>query len=284
MGIPFPLQAIVLFMGQANMSHLDNGKVHVAIDLSHGGAIAEIRPSDSSENLLNAYDAGRYLQQSLYGDNEGGRWNGRPWPFNPVQGGDWRNEPSRVVWWSNDGIVIQVQTQPRDWGGRGETPCIMESWISLEGSLIKVRFFFRYEGNTPHAPRHQEVPALFVRSDLDRLVYYAGTSPWAGDGLSAKRPVALEQAGHGESIVFSESWVAFVDASQRGIGIYKAGARQATTYRAGPAGTAAATSYVALLDTFALTPGQRQDYTVYLRPGTLDEIRASFRELHLGGH
>ncbi len=52
-------------------------------------------------NLLNNADVGRLIQQSYYGIDKAhyplGNWSGSSWGYNPVQGGDKVNNPSRIV-------------------------------------------------------------------------------------------------------------------------------------------------------------------------------------------
>ena len=66
------------------------------MNLSAGGAIGWFSASRSGSNLLNTFDHGRYVQQSFYGDADGSDWNGKPWRYNPVQGGSWKNEPAQI--------------------------------------------------------------------------------------------------------------------------------------------------------------------------------------------
>jgi hypothetical protein len=48
-----------------------------------GGAVSWLGRGGSGENLLNAFDCGRFLQQSYYGIEDGSDWNGKPWRWNP---------------------------------------------------------------------------------------------------------------------------------------------------------------------------------------------------------
>jgi len=83
-----PVQAV------ENWHYLDNGEVRLGVNLNAGGCIGWFSVSGSQDNLLNAYDVGRYVQQSYYGDEDGSDWNGKPWRYNPVQGGSWKNRAS----------------------------------------------------------------------------------------------------------------------------------------------------------------------------------------------
>lgn len=68
-----------------------NGNVYTKVDYEDklpAGAIATVE----SVNLINTNDRGRYLQQSYYGTDQApfvmGDYNGVPWNYNPVQGGN----------------------------------------------------------------------------------------------------------------------------------------------------------------------------------------------------
>jgi hypothetical protein len=60
---------------QEHWTYLDNGKVRLGANMDAGGACGWFSHSRSSDNVLNTYDHGRYLQQSYYGDTD---WNGKP--------------------------------------------------------------------------------------------------------------------------------------------------------------------------------------------------------------
>jgi hypothetical protein len=261
-------------------SYLDNGAARVGVNVDHGAAIGHL--SVAGSNVLDSADTGRYLQQSFYGDHLGGSWNGQPWPFNPVQGGSSDGIPSPVTEFCNDGVTLYAKTIPMDWGNTGPTPCVMEEWITMLGDVAMVRFRFEYQGAWDNTPRHQEVPALFVRRDLEHLTYYEGNEPWTGGALTSILPNRLETDGN-QYISFDEPWLAYLDANDWGMGLYKRDEDEATCYRYGDMGAEHATSYFAFLDTFGLTTGLVHEYTVYAKIGSLTELRAAFLQLHQAG-
>jgi hypothetical protein len=55
---------------------IENGSLKVGVDPDRGGALCWLGRGGSGENLLNAYDCGRYIQQSYYGEEDGSDWNG----------------------------------------------------------------------------------------------------------------------------------------------------------------------------------------------------------------
>ncbi len=261
-------------------SYLDNGTARVGVDLDYGAAIGHF--SAGGVNVLDSNDSGRYLQQSYYGDYVGGSWHGEPWNFNPVQGGSSDNEPSPVTEFCNNGTMLYAKTIPQDWGGTGLTPCVMEEWITLEDDVAVIKFRFEYNGDWDNAARHQEVPALFVKRELEHLTYYQGSSPWTGDTLTQILPYDLETQGN-QYISFTEPWLAYLDGSDWGIGLYKRDEDQATCYLFQQIGDGSATSYYAFLDTFALTPGMVHEYTLYAKIGALADLRPAFAQLYADG-
>jgi len=261
-------------------SYLDNGVARVGVDLDYGAAVGYF--AVGGVNVLDSNDSGRFLQQSYYGNQLGGSWHGSPWPFNPVQGGSANGDPSPVTAFCNNGSTLYAKTTPMDWGGTGLTPVVMEEWLSLDGDVAVVRFRFEYQGTWSNDARHQEVPAVFVRRDLEHLAYYQGNAPWTGGALTSILPNQLETQGN-QYIHFDEPWLAYLNASDWGLGLYKRGEDAATCYRYKSIGQSSATSYFAFLDTFALTPGLTMEYTLYAKIGTLQELRAKFRELFQQG-
>ena len=82
--------------------YLDNGVVRIGIDKSRGACIGYFAESKTRRNLLNNYDEGRFIQQSYYGRPDGSKWNGKPWVYNPVQGGYAKGKSSRLLKFSRD--------------------------------------------------------------------------------------------------------------------------------------------------------------------------------------
>jgi hypothetical protein len=78
----------------------------------------------------------------------------------------------------------------------------------------------------------------------------------------------------------TEHWAAWVDDSDFGIGCYVPAARQLTCYRFGNGDEdQGACSYLAPIDTIAVTPGFEKTWDVWLTPGTTAVIRDRFRQL-----
>lgn len=271
---------LLVFLGfsdlllSAEWVYIDNGNVRIGVDKSRGGCIGYFSSSDSKENLLDHYDTGRFLQQSYYGDPDGSHWVDKSWVYNPVQGGSYQNQPSKVKQFDHTSDSILVKTTPRNWaGGQLLEDVEMTQNITLTGHLAKIQFQMNYGGTKIHQTRHQELPAVFVRPQYKTLVTYSGDSPWSGKDLVRKEP-----GFPNETITMTENWVAYVNDDDSGVGIYVPGVQDATCYRYQEPNSAC--SYVAPVRSFALTPGLQHKYTVYLTCGSLEEIRERFQALH----
>ncbi len=249
--------------------YLDNGQVRLGVNLAAGACIGWFSASGSAENLLNAYDVGRYVQQSYYGDEDGSDWHGKPWRYNPVQGGSWKDEPARVLETRSDATTLYAKTTPRHWGTGAFTPeCLMEQWLRLDGGLARLKFKMTYSGEKAHAPRHQELPALFVTPRLDTLVF-----------VDPEEKLVRKQPGFpNEYIQVGAPWCAWVDATDNGIGIFMPHTTQATCYRVRN-GNKGDCSYMAPIQTFALNPGLVFEYEVVLALGSLEQLSATFAPL-----
>ena len=255
--------------------YLDNGHVRIGVDKSRAACIGFFGESKTKRNLLNHYDEGRFVQQSYYGAADGSDWNGRPWVYNPVQGGNYQGKKSRLLEFTRDEAkkTIFAQVEPLSWASGMACPeVMMEVRISLDETVARIRFRMDYAGKDQSVVRDQEMPAVFADADLPNLVY--------SDGGKLKRRVPQWPNERGTA---SENWVAYLDDKDWGLGIYTPGTENFTCYRfkgdgkAGPAGSAC--SYVAPLRRFSLQTGMTVEYDVYLSIGSLKEIRERFASL-----
>lgn len=151
----------------------------------------------------------------------------------------------------------------------------MEASIRLDGPVAYIRFGFDYRGEAEHAPRHQELPAVFVDAAYPNLVRYDGDEPWTGGEVARNVP-----GWPNEGARATEHWAAYVNDEDKGIGVFFPGTSDLTAYRfegdgtQGPEGSAC--SYFSPLRTFAVTPGLEFEYDVYLTLGTVETIRERF--------
>lgn len=256
---------------------LSNGEVKIGVDLTSGGSIFWFSELPADRNLLNHADRGRFIQQSYYGKTDGSMWAKKPWRWNPVQGGDYKGKPAKLVDSKETKTELYVKSIPVNWaGGQDLEDCRMEEWITLRGKMAEIRFRFSYAGQETNPPTHQEMPAVFMDHALTDLVCYTDDKPWTGGALRKDVP-----GWPNESRKITESWAGYVGPDGRGMGVYFPGTTQVTCYRyKGPNGpTGSGCSYFAPIRTLAITPGFRNEYKIYLTIGTADEMRSRFGEI-----
>ncbi len=255
--------------------YIDNGALRLGVDLSSGGSVFFLSESTTKRNLLNHYDRGRFIQQSYYGDEDGSIWNGKPWRWNPVQGGDWRGKPARVLEQKHDADSLFIKSVPVNWaGGQDITDVALTQTVQLKSQVAHIHYTMTYAGKNTHQPRHQELPAVFVDYALPNLVMYTGDQPWTRAELTRVVPGWPNQTQHAD-----ERWAAYVDDHDWGIGVYfPDSSKELTTYRfegaTGPTGSGC--SYFAPVRTLGITPGLHFTYDVYLTIGRLDDIHTRF--------
>ncbi len=262
----------------ADWLYLDNGQVRLGVDRAAGASIGFFGESATGRNLLNHFDKGRFIQQSYYGAKDGSDWNGKPWRWNPVQGGGWRGEPARTLAFTNTATTLYAKTLPRHWATGVDLPeVVMEEWLALTNRVAHLRFRMTYGGTTNHPPAHQELPAVFADLALANLVYYQGGAPWTSGTLARRVPGWPNEYAKG----LAENWAAFVDERDWGLGVHFPGTTEVTCYRApgkpGPSGSGC--SYLAPIRTLAITNGFKLEYDVFLAVGTVEELRDRFRSL-----
>jgi hypothetical protein len=268
--------AVLSFITQAGFAgqweYLDNGTVRIGIDKSRGACIGYFARSASGRNLLNNRDEGRFIQQSYYGAPDGSRWNGKPWVYNPVQGGHWKGKKSRLLEFNRNEKhkTLSARVEPLSWASGIACPeAVMSIKVALEGAMARIGFRMHYTGKDQSSVRDQEMPAVFVDAALANLVY-------AENGKLKRRvPGWPNERGRAP-----ENWLAYLDEKDWGIGIFTPGTEMFTCYRfkgnggKGPSGSAC--SYVAPLRRFSLQKGIKIDYEVFLTIGSINEIRDRF--------
>ncbi|MFM7056119.1 MAG: hypothetical protein ACKO2P_04260, partial [Planctomycetota bacterium] len=193
---------------------LGNRSLRVGLLQSSGGAIGWLGTPASGQNLINHFDRGRLVQQSWYGREDGSDWNGRPWRWNPVQGGDWKGKSARITARQTSETTAFIRTQPLHWATGTPVPtAAMEQTLKLDRDILHIRFRFHYSGDIAHPPRHQELPAVFVNPRLRHLVIAKGDSPWTGAKLTRSQP-----GWPNEYLELVEPWAAWVDDTDWGLG------------------------------------------------------------------
>ena len=214
----------------AKLSFLDNGEVRIAMDLALGGAVTFLSSKDHRGNLINSADLGRQIQMSHYsgpwpfevGDKKPNpAWAGLGW--NPIQTGDCYGNPSQVIEHRNDGKELYIKCIPMQWPlNKVPGDCIFETWTTLEGPVIHMRYRCtnRRTDKTAYRPCSQELPAVYTISTLSRLMSYTGSKPFTQDKLTHvtndwRKPWPWTR------FVATERWAALVDTNGWGLGVFK---------------------------------------------------------------
>ncbi len=273
------LTAMALLSGafaHAKVEYLDNREAKIGIDMNGGGAVVWFSAGKGS-NVINHFDLGRCVQQSYYGDADGSNWNGTPWIWNPIQGGDWKGKKSKILDFKKEKNSLYVKTVPTHWAtGKPVDTCVMESWITLEGDVAKIRYKFEYTGKVGFKARHQELPALFTDAVLDSICFR--------DKEGALQRVKNIPEGN-QYVKTPRHWAALVGGKDgRGVGMYFPGTEEITYYRRAQAAwktgdEGPACSYFAPIRTFAVKPGLVFEYEIFLKIGSVEELEKTFDAL-----
>ena len=258
---------------------IDNGELRLGVKRSSGAGIAYLALGATGSNVINHWDRGRLVQQSYYGAKDGSMWDKQPWRWNPVQGGGWKHEPATVLELKVEKTSLYAKTMARHWATGAELlDVIFEEWIALTGKVAHVKFGMTYSGTNAHPKIHHELPAFFVEPQYETLLVYQGTSPWKGEPVHRSKP-----GWPNESRMFTEHWAAYVDANEFGVGAFVPAAVELTCYRFGDGKREhGSCSYFAPLKRFAVTPGMKFKYDVWLTIGNATEIRERFERIAKG--
>lgn len=270
---------------------LDNGTVRVRQDLTRGGAIAYISKSVVDRNIVNIADEGRYVQQSYYaGSNlnrqaEGQSPSWSPWPWNPIQVGDYARNRAQILDYANTSSSTYVKCIPMLWDMNNRpAEAEMEQWTELQGNVVKVRNRITcHRTDTIYGEglsRHQELPAVYPISALDQLYSYFGNAPFSNAPVTNTAVVNLSSGFWGvyQNNMVAESWMAFVDGTGWGLGVYSPITKDFLAGRAGSPGgeaTSGSTGYIAPIKAEAFYKNTVYEYEYALIVGTVSEIRSA---------
>jgi hypothetical protein len=262
---------------------LKNDVMEIRCDLTRGGSIYYLSPSDKSLNLVNTHDEGRYIQQSYYAgyernrQSEGQNPNWSPWPWNPIQAGDCYGNKAEVLDFYESADSLYIKSTPLLWDMNFEpAECDFEQWITLNGNVAHVvckLTTLRTDNLWPSNNRDQELPAVYTIGDLSRMVTYKGDKPWTNDEVSE-----IFHNGPPWTNWFNpEHWAAYVNNNYWGLGVYN---EMCTEFLGGFAGAnrwgntyAGSTGYISPLNKAAIGKNTIFGYDYYLILGTIDEIR-----------
>lgn len=280
---------------QTNELSVDNGTLHLKVDLVRGGAINYLSESGSTRNLVNIHDEGRYIQQSYYAGNpinrqsEGQSSSWSPWPWNPIQAGDAFGNRAQILDSSVDGNTIYVKCIPMHWDMNNKpAEATFEQWTTLEGNVLKVHnkmTCFRTDtiyGATTY--RNQEFPAVYPISSLSKLHSYFGDTPFTNDTMVTPSVVNLSSGFWGRYMDVTENWMAFTDNNDWGMGVYCPGSIEQLAGMAGSAGgeaTSSGTSYLSPLKDVGLEKNDVLEYDYYIIIGDVTTIRSKVYDLRV---
>ncbi|MHB8403635.1 MAG: T9SS type A sorting domain-containing protein [Bacteroidia bacterium] len=265
----------------------DNGIIKIQLDLTRGGAISYLSNSDSSNNLVNIHDEGRYIQQSYYAGNpvnrlaDGQNPSWSPWSWNPIQVGDSYNNRAKILAFWKHSDTLYTKCTPMLWDMNNmPAEAEMEQWSVLDSNAIKVHCKLTcHRTDNIYAENvidNQELPATYFISTLDNLYTYMGNSPFSSAALSNPALVNLSSGFWGKYNGVNEHWMAFVNSSNWGVGVYN---QDCTYFLAGISGstggndTSPSTMYIAAIENAILNKNSVFNYDYDIILGTVNQIR-----------
>ena len=282
----------------SKLYYLENDRFKIGIQLSWGGGLNYIEDKNCTVsglgNLVNRHDTGRLIQQSYYGTSGNkeytpGEFNGSKWVYNPVQGGDKYGNSSRLIDVEVKLNSVYIKSQPQDWSLNGQiTPSYMENTYTLTEEFIRVDNRFVDFSGWQHGYSHQELPAFYTVSYLDRFVWYSGADGWTGGELSERKHLNFwGDSRYADECRFfvneknTETWCAWVStADDFGLGLYVPNIDMLYAGRYNYNGTKSPledpTNYVAPLVTLRMTSFVPIEYSYLITAGSTEEIRSVF--------
>lgn len=255
--------------------------------------------TSSSVNLINAHDTGRLVQQSYYGTGsypyEPGMYGEAVWNYNPVQGGNLYNEASKIVDIKVTSNEIYIKCRPLDWAKEKQyiTPSYMEAWYTLENGMMRATCRFVDFSGYPSVTTTQELPAFYCVEPLNDFVYFTGGDAWSDSNTQQTiTDLGFWGTATDQDYICNENWGAFKgdDADSFAMGIYCPGQTLFHTgvYYGGDGATRCSTttpatedptSYIGVVDTLHFRSFNPISYCYYLKTGTIDTIRSSFKSV-----
>ena len=279
--------------------YIENSRFKVGIQLSWGGGINYIEDKTSNinglKNLINRADTGRLVQQSYYGTGGNseytpGEFNGSVWRYNPVQGGDKYGNSSRLIDVQVGDNSVYIKAQPQDWSLNGQiTPSYMENTYTVNENTVRVDNRFVDFSGWSHPYTHQELPAFYTVSYLNRFTWYNGTASWTDAELSYRDDLQFwGDSRYAEDCRFfvkngnTETWCSWTSAQDGfGIGLYVPNVDLLYAGKFGYNGSKDpannATNYVAPLNNIKMVSYTPIEYSYLITTGTVPQIRQTFK-------
>ena len=300
------LMCFILFLSvKAHGQYLEirSSKLCLRLDLTRGGAICHISKRGSERNLVNTYDEGRYIQQSYYAgksvnrQSEGQSPTWSPWPWNPIQVGDYARNRAPILEKAKRGNTLYVKCIPMLWDMNNQyAEAIMEQWTTLRGNIIKVKNRLTCHRTDSlygeGVEISQEIPAVYPISSLCRLYGYFGSRPFTYEKMDTTevKEIIIGDPEHfwGRYPDVPEKWMAFTDKEGWGMGIYSPSAMGFLAGRFLPdrngESADAATSYIAPLRNERLMKTDVMEYEYYIIIDKIDHIRKKIYRIQAKQH
>ncbi len=314
---------------------VENDRYKIGVRLSWGGAMTyfedKLDGDDELSNLVNIHDTGRLIQQSFYGtytnkDTDslygegyvsvpnGDSETATKWPYNPVQGGDRKNNGSdRLidVEYDEENDYIYIVSQSLDWayvkGTTYETiydgltyTYYENTYTIMEGKdegadddyVLVDNVMTDFSGWT-HIAGGQEIPAVYLVSYFDTLSYYNGINPWTGDMDNVFYEAELEGWANAKNFPLykgnTETWSIWLNTTETaegeedfGFGTYCPNIQKHIAIRHKYDGSkdpmANSTSYVAPSCSIVMQSYKPIEYSYIFATGSFEQIRDVFEE------
>lgn len=314
---------------------VENDRYKIGVRLSWGGAMTyfedKLDGDDELSNLVNIHDTGRLIQQSFYGTftnndtdslyNEGyvsvpngDSETATKWSYNPVQGGDRKNNGSdRLidVEYDEENDYIYIVSQSLDWayvkGNTYETiydgltyTYYENTYTIKEGNdegvaddyVLVDNVMTDFSGWT-HGAGGQEIPAVYLVSYFDTLSFYNGVNPWTGDMDNVFYEAELEGWSNAKNFPLykgnTETWSIWLNTTETGegeqdfgFGTYCPNIQKHIAIRHQYDGSkdpmANSTSYVAPSCSIVMQSYKPIEYSYIFATGSFEQIRDVFEE------
>ncbi len=285
------------------MRWIENESIKLGVDLNLGGAITWLSTRHHPENMVNNWDWGRQIQMSFYAGPAKFRVEGKEvapawadFPWNPVQAGDHFGNASKTIAFEQDKHSLKVTAIPMQWSlNNAPCECEISSKIELEGHQVRIinQLENRRTDTTFYPARDQELPAVYLTGNFNRLISYRGPSPWTHE--------AWEEIEHhpqpGEfpwlRLYGSEGWIALVDETGYGCGLWQANnptflggiadhrgvKERRESPRSGVGTHDFPTGYLASVRPEHLEAGTSYVYETRLVLGSIEEIRSTISKM-----
>lgn len=287
-----PLFLVLLLSAAVNYAQpkeisADNGTLKIKFDLTRGGAISYISLSGSDRNLVNIHDEGRYIQQSYYAgksidrkaEGQSPKWS--PWSWNPIQVGDEFKNRAKILDYKQSSDTLYVKCIPMQWDMNNKpAEAIMEQQTILSGNVLKIHCKLTCQRTDSiygeGILNDQELPAVYPISSLSKLYSYMGQKPFTNNTVSNIEVKFLQDSFWGKYPDVTEHWMAFVDSTNWGMGVYNPICNYFLAGMAGKPGFESkdgSTSYIAPVKKAVLNKNSIFEYDYYIIIGSLEEIR-----------